>query len=168
MTEQLHPGARRFGARGRVLDEQIARDQPFDLVERTLTKMLRKMTRMLDEPQAAGLSPRWSTLELTEKRDERCQWTEYRMLLAAEPGPPLDGFTVREAPMLRDGRVINMGDVMLIGTHPLTPLEAAGREARLTVRRGLADVLEWLGRPVENEPTGAEVFNLIHRGGRPA
>lgn len=43
--------------------------------------------------------------------------------------------------------------VMLVGTMaPTDPIKLAGREARLLVRRGLADVLEWLGEPVVNEP----------------
>lgn len=50
---------------------------------------------------------------------------------------------------------------LFIGCRPLAPLEQAGKDARLAVRRGLADVLEWLGQPVENEPTGQEIFDRM-------
>jgi hypothetical protein len=79
--------------------------------------------------------------------------------------PPLVSLAIRPAPMLRDGMVLQTENVILIGTRPLTELEAAGREARLAVRRGLADVLEWLGRPVMNEPTGAQLLAVIRRRG---
>lgn len=57
-----------------------------------------------------------------------------------------------------DTRPTGGARIVLVGTRPLTTLEAAGREARLIVRRGLADVLAWLGQPVENEPTGADIL----------
>lgn len=41
---------------------------------------------------------------------------------------------------------------LLVGTKPPDELGQLRREARLLVRRGLADVLEWLGQPVVNEP----------------
>jgi hypothetical protein len=59
---------------------------------------------------------------------------------------------------LADGRIAIIGDHVYLGTRPLTTREAAAREARLIVRRGLADVLEWLGEPVEIYPTSAEIL----------
>lgn len=48
--------------------------------------------------------------------------------------------------------------VMLVGTMaPTDPVKLAGRDARLLVRRGLADVLAWLGQPVVNEPVLARL-----------
>lgn len=48
--------------------------------------------------------------------------------------------------------------VLYVGTQPpRDPVKRAGREARLMVRRGLADVLEWLGQPVVNEPVMARL-----------
>lgn len=52
----------------------------------------------------------------------------------------------------------NGGQVLLVGTQPpRDPVALARREARLMVRRGLADVLEWLGQPVVNEPALARL-----------
>jgi len=54
---------------------------------------------------------------------------------------------------IRNGR-----QVLYVGTQPpRDPVKIAGREARLMVRRGLADVLEWLGEPVVNEPVLARL-----------
>lgn len=52
----------------------------------------------------------------------------------------------------------NGGQVLFVGTRPpRDPVKRAGRDARLMVRRGLADVLEWLGEPVVNEPVLARL-----------
>lgn len=75
------------------------------------------------------------------------------------------GIPVIEHRWLPDDQVILSTDpsrggatVMLVGTMPPTdPVKLAGREARLMVRRGLADVLEWLGQPVINEPALARL-----------
>jgi hypothetical protein len=45
--------------------------------------------------------------------------------------------------------------VLLVGAKPPEGLDAVRREARLIVRHGLADVLDWLGQPVINEPVMA-------------
>lgn len=88
----------------------------------------------------------------------------------------MHGIPVHVSPTLPDGVMVlahpehlyGGGDhpILWIGAAPLTDLEAAAREARLTVRRGLADVLTWLGEPVENEPTGAEIWGALLREGR--
>lgn len=70
----------------------------------------------------------------------------------------MHGIPVHLNPTLPDGET-----VVWVGVAPLSDLEAAGREARLTVRRGLADVLAWLGEAVENEPTGIELWNALMR-----
>lgn len=76
----------------------------------------------------------------------------------------LHGTRVIASQHLRDGLVmIAEGGTMLIGTRPLTPVEAAGREGRLIVRYAMADVLTWLGQPVYTEPTSAEIFDSLRR-----
>lgn len=64
---------------------------------------------------------------------------------------------------LRDGTVYADRRAIIIGTRPLDPIEAAGREGRLIVRRGMADVLAWLGEPVNTEPSGAEILAALRR-----
>jgi hypothetical protein len=59
---------------------------------------------------------------------------------------------------LRDGKVVVIGSKLFLGTAPLTVKEQAGRDARMIVREGLADVLEWLGQSVYTEPTTAEIL----------
>lgn len=91
-------------------------------------------------------------------------------LYVEAPWSQLTGIPVRKHPLLPDGQVIvtsfNVvpvsGPVVLIGTYS-TELTRAARSARLAVRRGLADVLAWLGQPVENEPTGDEIWNAMQR-----
>lgn len=64
----------------------------------------------------------------------------------------------------RPGSSATLHQQMVIGTRPLTDLEKAGQEARLVVRRGLADVLEWLGQRVDNTPpTSAEILDGLRR-----
>lgn len=75
--------------------------------------------------------------------------------------PSLTSRPVIESPWLRDGVVLVDRTAVLVGTRPLTDLQAAAREARLLVRRGMADVLVWLGEPVYNEPTGREILDAI-------
>ena len=85
----------------------------------------------------------------------------------------LQGIPVHLSPALPDGRMVlaspeslyGGGDhpILWVGTAPLTPGAALRREARLMVRRGLADVLAWLGETVENEPTGTEIWNALMR-----
>lgn len=88
--------------------------------------------------------------------------------------PPLawasiTGVPVVLHPALSDGKVIVANDlarggqmVVWIGTYA-DEFDRAAREARLTVRRGLADVLAWLGETVENEPTGDEIWGVLQR-----
>jgi hypothetical protein len=54
--------------------------------------------------------------------------------------------------------------VIVVGTRPPDPIKQAGRAARLLVRRGLADVLEWLGEDVVNEPLMARIKALAASG----
>jgi hypothetical protein len=87
----------------------------------------------------------------------------------------MHGIPVHLSPVLPDGQVFMSSDyadpfgneqsILWIGSAPLTELAAARREARLAVRRGLADVLAWLGETVENEPTGVELWNALTREG---
>jgi hypothetical protein len=85
------------------------------------------------------------------------------------PWSELTGIPVMKQPMLSDGRVVLANDgtrggqmVVWIGTCA-DEFDRAARDARLTVRRGLADVLAWLGEPVENEPTGDEIWEALTR-----
>jgi hypothetical protein len=88
----------------------------------------------------------------------------------------MQGIPVHLSPLLPDGRMVlasaqhlyGGGDhpILWIGTAPLTDREQLRREARLTVRRGLADVLGWLGEAVENEPTGVELWDALKREGQ--
>ena len=72
----------------------------------------------------------------------------------------MHGIPVHLSPLLPDGET-----VVWVGAAPLSEREAAMREARLHVRRGLADVLAWLGEAVENEPTGREIWDALMREG---
>lgn len=68
-------------------------------------------------------------------------------------------------PSRPDGLMIWGGlQFLFIGTQPLPLMEDVRREGRRTVRRGLADVLEWLGEYWNDEPTGAEVFHALQSG----
>lgn len=80
-----------------------------------------------------------------------------------------------ESPLLPDDQMILSSDgaltggammAILVGTRPPDPIKQAGRDARLAVRRGLADVLDWLGEPVVNEPLMARIRDLAERGER--
>lgn len=88
---------------------------------------------------------------------------------AAAFGVPIDAAAfgsprIVVEPMLPDGQVVILrGGTIMIGTCPLTPIQAAGREARLIVRRGMAEVLTWLGEPVYTEPTSAEILDSLRR-----
>lgn len=53
--------------------------------------------------------------------------------------------------------------VIVVGTCPPDPIKQAGRDARLAVRRGLADVLEWLGEDVVTEPLMAAIRERARR-----
>lgn len=87
----------------------------------------------------------------------------------------ISGVPVHLSPVLPDGQMCLSTDyadpfgpeqtVIWIGTAPLTEVEAAKRDARLAVRRGLADVLAWLHEPVENEPSGVEIWRAMLRKG---
>lgn len=82
------------------------------------------------------------------------------------PGPPprlpqsmVAGIPIIENPYLPDDQMIigsdltiTSGPVIFVGIQPPDPIKQAGRDARLAVRRGLADVLAWLGEDVVTEP----------------
>lgn len=73
----------------------------------------------------------------------------------------MSALPVIESPYLPDTEVMLTPGAVVVGTQPPTdPLVLAGREARLRVRRGLADVLAWLGQPVANEPMAAYLREL--------
>jgi hypothetical protein len=61
--------------------------------------------------------------------------------------------TVLEDLNLPDTQAVVMDGLLVVGMQPPTdPMDVVRREARLRVRLGLADVLEWLGEDVINEP----------------
>lgn len=67
-----------------------------------------------------------------------------------------------------DGEMVWSGlNFLFVGTGPLPLMEDVRREGRRIVRRGLADVLEWLGESWNDEPTGAEVFQALKHGADP-
>jgi hypothetical protein len=71
-------------------------------------------------------------------------------------------------PSLPDGRMVWSGiNFLWIGTRPLPLMEEVGRDARRTVRKGLQDVLEWLGEDWNNEPSGAEIYQRLKDGENP-
>jgi hypothetical protein len=75
----------------------------------------------------------------------------------------LSSLPLIETPYLPDTKMMLTPTAVLVGTAPPVGYVAlAGREARLLVRRGLADVLTWLGEPVVNEPVLA-YLREIHR-----
>lgn len=80
------------------------------------------------------------------------------------------GIPVVENPYVPDGTVLIIGkrDAIVIGMCPRTELELVGYAARHIVRRGLADVLEWLGEEVgpEMPPTGAAILARLRAGRR--
>ncbi|MFC0626160.1 hypothetical protein [Kribbella deserti] len=75
-------------------------------------------------------------------------------ILADVPVSLVNTLPVVESPYLPEGTCYvtrtfsGRAEVLLVGGY-LDPVQKAGREARMIVRRGLADVLEWLGEPVE-------------------
>lgn len=72
-------------------------------------------------------------------------------------------------PSQPDGRMTWSGiNFLFVGTQPLPLLEDARRDARRIVRKGLQDVLEWLGEGHWNdEPSGAEVIYALRLGADP-
>lgn len=65
---------------------------------------------------------------------------------------------------LKDGTALLYGSRYLwIGTRPLTLMEEVGREARMIVRHGMADILTWLGQPINTEPTSQEIFAALRQ-----
>jgi hypothetical protein len=67
-----------------------------------------------------------------------------------------------------DGQMVWSGlNFLFVGTSPLPLMEDVRREGRRIVRRGLADVLEWLGESWNDEPTGREVLLALKRGANP-
>lgn len=76
------------------------------------------------------------------------------------------GIPIIEHPWMADDQIFISNDwgandrdgmLIVVGTKEPDPVKLAGREARLAVRRGLADVLAWLGQPVVNEPVMARL-----------
>ena len=74
-------------------------------------------------------------------------------------------------PIYPDGHMyfVGMSD-LIIGTQPLSEIEEAKREARMIVREGMKDILEWLGPKApggsrwDNEPSGVELLERIRKG----
>lgn len=74
-------------------------------------------------------------------------------------------------PIYPDGHMyfVGMSD-LIIGTRPLSEMDQVRREARLMVREGMKDILEWLGPKAPggsewyNEPTGADLLERIRKG----
>jgi hypothetical protein len=67
---------------------------------------------------------------------------------------------VSVAPDLEDGLVVTEDDGLIVGTEPMSWAKRAALE---TVRRGLADVLAWLGESAE-VPTGKQVVSALRKG----
>jgi hypothetical protein len=78
------------------------------------------------------------------------------------------GIEVHTQPRLRDGSVLLYGSRYLwIGTDPGDEVQQAGRAARMQVRREYAEILEWLGEPVDVDichPTGADLLRYLRQG----
>lgn len=73
---------------------------------------------------------------------------------------------VMTQPHLKDGTVLLYGMRYLwIGTCPLSLMEEVGREARLIVRDGLRDVMDWCGMKYDDEPGGYEILRRIRAAG---
>lgn len=71
-------------------------------------------------------------------------------------------------PQQPDGQMTWSGiQFLFIGTQPLPLMEDVRREGRRVVRRGLQDVLEWLGEDWNDEPSGAEIFDALKNGTDP-
>jgi hypothetical protein len=72
-------------------------------------------------------------------------------------------------PSQPDGQMTWGGvNFLFVGTAALPALEDARRAGRRIVRKGLQDVLEWLGEGDWNdEPSGAEVFQALRAGTDP-
>lgn len=87
----------------------------------------------------------------------------------------MPGMSIIENPWFPDDQMFLTSDpahtggawaVIVVGTMPPDPIKQAGRDARLAVRRGLADVLAWLGEDVVTEPLMARIRNLAASGER--
>lgn len=81
---------------------------------------------------------------------------------------------VHLAHWIPDGNVVFTGmSDMFIGTCPLDEMAEVRREARLLVREGMQDILEWLGPNAPggsnwyNEPTGEELLLSLRAGADP-
>ncbi len=87
------------------------------------------------------------------------------------------GVAVHLNAALDDGKVLLAADgsgrtALHIGTRPLTEVERARLEGRYLVRRGMADVLAWLGESVGPPPprpgAGRRLWDLIQASTEPA
>lgn len=85
----------------------------------------------------------------------------------------IDGMPIVLVPHIPDTTVWFAGEysfygqrTLFVGTQLPDLREQCRRQARMTVRRGLADVLEWLGEPVVTEPVLALLEERIRRDGR--
>jgi hypothetical protein len=84
---------------------------------------------------------------------------------------PTFSIPIIESPYLPDDQMVMSSDhggvgasIVVVGTMPPDPVKQAGRDARLLVRRGLADVLEWLGQDVVTEPLMDAIRDRAQRG----
>lgn len=75
---------------------------------------------------------------------------------------------VHRSTALRDGIVLKAGREFFIGVRPLTDVELAGAEGRYIVRRGMADVLAYIGETVGSPPRrsgkGDAILELLRNG----
>lgn len=82
----------------------------------------------------------------------------------------IGGVPVVESKAVPDGMVLVVGrnEMYVIGTCPRSELDLARHRARWLVRRGLADVLEWLGEDVgpEHPATGAQILARLRGDAR--
>lgn len=85
---------------------------------------------------------------------------------ALHPPPQWHGVPVQRSPHVLDGQVLVAGTpptVILVGTHRPDASEH-GDDARMIVRRGMADVLDWLGEDVEQLSAGERLIDRLHAG----
>jgi hypothetical protein len=75
---------------------------------------------------------------------------------------------IHRSTALQDGVVLKTGRDFFIGVRPLTDVELAGAEGRYIVRRGLADVLKYIGETVGPPPCrsgrGDAILELLRNG----
>ena len=68
-------------------------------------------------------------------------------------------------PSIKDGTTQMYGQRYLwVGTRPLTLMEEVRREARLIVRYGMHEIMEWCGMEFDDEPSGVQLLDRIRKG----